>query len=195
MNKYLRFLPCLAVALYLRAAQGADAPVGNEHAMSKGYVVPQDPAVRKKLEWWQDLKFGLLMHWGTYSQWGIVESWSICPEDEGWCQRKGPDATNYFAYVTAYQNLRTTFNPAHFNPEKWATAAKSAGMRYVVFTTKHHDGFCMFDTAQTDYKITAPDCPFHTNKRANIATTVTTSRLFARADVARKKGPITRRRV
>ena len=137
--------------------------------MSQGYVPPKDPAVQKKLEWWQDLKFGLLMHWGTYSQWGIVESWSICPEDEGWCQRRGPYGTNYFEYVRAYEGLKKTFNPVGFNPEKWAAAAKKAGMRYVVFTTKHHDGFCMFDTAQTDYRITAPDCPFHTNPRANVA--------------------------
>jgi len=161
------FFAVLACSLIV--AQGADAPVGNEYAMSRDYVPPKDPAVQKKLEWWQDLKFGLMMHWGTYSQWGIVESWSICPEDEGWCRRRGPYATNYFAYVTAYQNLQKTFNPVKFNPEKWATAAKDAGMRYVVFTTKHHDGFCMFDTAQTDYRITSPNCPFHTNPRANIA--------------------------
>ena len=51
------------------------------------YVPETDPLVLDKLEKWQDLKFGLLMHWGTYSQWGIVESWSICSEDEGWCRR------------------------------------------------------------------------------------------------------------
>lgn len=45
------------------------------------YFPPEDPLVVEKLEQWQDLKFGLLMHWGPYSQWGIVESWSICPED------------------------------------------------------------------------------------------------------------------
>ena len=100
----------MVLAMLLGTAHGADAPVGNEHAMSKGYVPPKDPAVQKKLEWWQDLKFGLMMHWGTYSQWGIVESWSICPEDEGWCQRRGPAGTNYFAYVTAYEGLRQTFN-------------------------------------------------------------------------------------
>ncbi|MCB0687190.1 MAG: alpha-L-fucosidase, partial [Saprospiraceae bacterium] len=49
------------------------------------YVPETDPLVLKKLEKWQDLKFGLLMHWGSYSQWGIVESWSICPEEYGWC--------------------------------------------------------------------------------------------------------------
>jgi alpha-L-fucosidase len=54
-----------------------------------------------------------------------------------------------------------------FNPDKWARAAKDAGMKYVVFTTKHHDGFCMFDTKTTDYRITAPNTPFHTSARAN----------------------------
>ena len=75
------------------------------------YVPETNPLVIKKLEKWQNLKFGLLMHWGTYSQWGIVESWSICPEDYGWCQRKkeGTPGT-YYEYVNAYENLQTTFN-------------------------------------------------------------------------------------
>jgi alpha-L-fucosidase len=128
-----------------------------------------DPLVLKKLEWFQDQKFGLLMHWGTYSQWGIVESWSLCNEDEGWCERRGPHAKDYNEYKKAYENLITTFNPVKFNPDAWAAAAKDAGFRYLVFTTKHHDGFCMFDTHQTEYRITSPDCPFHTNPKANIA--------------------------
>jgi len=140
-----------------------------QHNFSDNYVVPKDPLVQQKLAHWQDIKFGLLMHWGTYSEWGIVESWSICPEDEGWTQRRGPYAANYFDYVKAYENLQTTFNPTKFDPDKWAAAAKDAGMKYVVFTTKHHDGFCMFDTKQTDYKITSPKTPFSTNPRANIA--------------------------
>jgi len=118
-----------------------------------------DPLVLKKLEWFQDMKFGLLMHWGPYSQWGVVESWSLCPEDEGWCQKKGPLAGVYAEYKRAYENLKTSFNPVKFDPAAWASAAKAAGMRYVVFTTKHHDGFCMFDSKQTDYKITDKDCP------------------------------------
>ncbi len=134
------------------------------------YVPETDSLVLQKLEAWQDIKFGLLMHWGTYSQWGIVESWSICPEDYGWCARKkGNHPDDYFAYKKEYENLQTTFNPVNFNPDKWAEAAQYAGMRYVIFTTKHHDGFCMFDTKYTDYKITSEKCPFHTNPRANIA--------------------------
>jgi alpha-L-fucosidase len=123
------------------------------------YVPPTDTAVQRKIAWWQDQKFGLLMHWGTYSQWGIVESWSLCPEDEGWTQRKGPYAADYFTYKKAYEHLQKTFNPTSFDPSRWASAAKAAGMRYVVFTTKHHDGFCMFDTKQTDYSIM--NSPYH----------------------------------
>lgn len=130
------------------------------------YVAETDPLVLKNLEHWQDIKFGLLMHWGPYSQWGVVESWSICAEDEAWCRRNLPD---YIEYKARYQALKTTFNPVKFNPDKWASAAREAGMKYVVFTTKHHDGFSMFDSKYTDYKVTAPDCPFHANPKANIA--------------------------
>jgi len=133
------------------------------------YYQPTDSLVKKKLEWWQGIKFGLLMHWGTYSQWGIVESWSLCPEDEGWCERRGPYSKNYSEYKRAYEDLIKTFNPVGFDPLKWAKAAKEAGMKYVVFTTKHHDGFCMFDTKQTDYKITNPVCPFSSNSKSNVA--------------------------
>ncbi len=134
------------------------------------YVPETDPLVLEKLKQWQDKKFGLLMHWGTYSQWGIVESWSLCPEDYGWCERKkGENPQNYFEYKKEYEGLKKTFNPVKFNPEKWADAAKYAGMKYMVFTTKHHDGFSMFDSKYTDYKVTDPECAFSSNPRSNIA--------------------------
>jgi alpha-L-fucosidase len=131
------------------------------------YVPESDQLVLKKLEDWNNRKFGLLMHWGPYSQWGIVESWSICSEDVDWCRR--PKGISYVDYVKQYEQLPNTFNPINFAPDKWARAAKEAGMEYVVFTTKHHDGFAMFDTKYSDYKITAPNVPFHTNQKANIA--------------------------
>lgn len=130
------------------------------------YIPDPDSLIQKRIGQWQDIKFGLLMHWGPYSQWGIVESWSICPEDEGWCV---PDTVkDYFAYKKRYENLGSTFNPVKFDPVLWAKAAKNAGMKYVVFTTKHHDGFCMFDSKYTDYKITGDNSPFHTNPRADV---------------------------
>lgn len=133
------------------------------------YVPETDSLALLKIKEWQNLKFGLLMHWGTYSQWGIVESWSICPEDYGWCERKkGSNPQNYELYKQEYEALKTTFNPVRFSPENWAEAAKKAGMRYMVFTTKHHDGFCMFDSKYTDYKVTDPACAFSSHPKANI---------------------------
>lgn len=140
------------------------------NAQHQEYYPDPDTAIQHRLEEWQDLKFGLLMHWGAYSQWGIVESWSICPEDLSWATgaRKKGYGDNYYDYLKKYEALKTTFNPTKFNPEKWAEAAKEAGMKYVVFTTKHHDGFCMFDSKYTDYKITDKDCPFSSNPRSNV---------------------------
>ncbi len=134
------------------------------------YVPETNPEALAHIKEWQNIKFGLLMHWGTYSQWGIVESWSICPEEYDWCERKmGGNPNDYKTYVKEYEALKTTFNPTKFNPDLWAKAAKNAGMKYVVFTTKHHDGFCMFDSKYTNYKVTDSACAFSSNPRSNIA--------------------------
>ncbi|MDP4262394.1 MAG: alpha-L-fucosidase [Bacteroidota bacterium] len=130
---------------------------------SSGYEWPTDPLVKAKLDKWQDLKFGMIIHWGIYAVPGIVESWSICSED--WIERDSTIA--YDDYKKWYWGLAKDFNPVNFNPEQWANAAKDAGMRYVVFTTKHHDGFCMFDTKETGFKISAG--PFKNNPRADVA--------------------------
>lgn len=109
-------------------------------------IPESDPAIVQRIGEWQDLKFGFMMHWGIYAQWGIVESWNIC--NEPWINRNG---ANYEDYKREYWALAKTFEPKHFDPRGWASAAKRAGMKYVVFTTKHHDGYCMFDSKQTDY--------------------------------------------
>ena len=80
--------------------------------------------------------------------------------------------SSYEQYKKDYRNLQKSFNPVRFNPKEWVRVAKNAGMKYVVFTTKHHDGFCMFDTKETDYKITSPKCPYHSQPCSDIAKTV-----------------------
>jgi len=127
------------------------------------YEWPTDTLVRQKLDQWQDLKFGMIIHWGLYAVPGIIESWALCSED--WIDRDSTIA--YSDFKKWYWGLKKDFNPVNFNPEQWAKAGKDAGMRYVVFTTKHHDGFCMFDTKQTDFKIS--DGPFKQNARADVA--------------------------
>lgn len=134
--------------------------------------LPGDAWLSKRLEWFQDLKFGVMMHWAPYSQWGCIESWPLVevdtwarPDDlKAWTERDRDMAR----FTRDYWALPTTFNPVRFDPRAWAAVAKSAGMKYVVFTTKHHDGFCMFDTRLTDYRITAPGVPFHANARSNV---------------------------
>ena len=163
-------MPRTFVNSFLIVIIASNCYVNSLFAQHAQYFPDPDTAIQHRLEEWKDLKFGLLMHWGTYSQWGVVESWSICPEDLGWATggRKKDIDDDYNGYVKAYQNLQTTFNPVQFDPDKWAAAAKEAGMKYIVFTTKHHDGFCMFDSKYTDYKITGRKTPFSTNSRANV---------------------------
>lgn len=155
---------CLLLSSALLLMGSASA----QHQQIPPYIPPTDKAVQQNMEEWSDWKFGMLIHWGAYSQWGVVESWSICPEDEGWTQRQ-PYGIPYYDYVKKYEELGKTFNPTKFDPSKWAKAAKDAGMKYVVFTTKHHDGFCMFDTKQTDYKVSNPNFAFGKDARSNIA--------------------------
>src|SRR5215216_4654078 len=95
------------------------------NAQTHPYIWPKDSLVLEKLQTWKDWKFGVLIHWGAYAQWGVVESWSLCPEDEGWCERRGPYADNYVEYKKAYENIRKEFNPEEFNPQKWADAFKN----------------------------------------------------------------------
>lgn len=130
------------------------------------YVYPQDLQVREKLEKWQDLKFGFMMHWGIYAQLGIVESWALCSEDQSFQDRGG---VPYCEFKEMYFGQIKKFNPQQFDPAPWAKATKAAGMKYLVFTTKHHDGFSMWDTKQSDFKIGGPDSPFKDHPKKDIA--------------------------
>ena len=130
------------------------------HPISNDYQKPTDPLVLQKLEKWQDQKFGIIIHWGLYAVPGIIESWSICSED--WITRDS--TSSYDVYKKWYFGLKDSLNPVKFNPDQWAQVSKLAGMKYLVFTTKHHDGFSMFDTKQTDFKIT--NGPFGSNPKA-----------------------------
>lgn len=135
----------------------------NVHPASKHYVAPTDPQVSAKLEKWKDQKFGIIIHWGLYAVPGIIESWSLCSED--WITRDS--LSDYGEYKKWYWGLKDKLNPVDFNPAAWARTAAQAGMKYLVFTTKHHDGFSMFDTKQSDFSIRAT--PFGADPRMNVA--------------------------
>jgi len=95
-----------------------------------------------RIEWYRQAKFGMFIHWGPYSLASVEASWPIMvPKPGGITQ-------------TEYTSLWKRFDPTIFDPNTWIDLARSAGQQYMVFTTKHHDGFCMFDSQYTDYKIT-----------------------------------------
>jgi alpha-L-fucosidase len=94
----------------------------------------------ERVDWFQDLGFGMFIHWNVDGTLGAVISHSLAGSS--------PEYTNrYFTELPKY------FNPEKFNPASWARLAKLAGMKYVVFTTKHHSGFCMWNTKTTDFNV------------------------------------------
>jgi len=109
----------------------------------------------ERLQWWRDARFGLFIHWGPVSLKGTEIGWSRGGE------RRGYRGHGTQVPVEVYDNLYKQFNPVRFNADQWVAIAKAAGMKYMVFTSRHHDGFSMFDTKADDYKITSPNSPFH----------------------------------
>ena len=97
---------------------------------------------------WRQMKFGLFIHWGPVSLKGTEIGWS-----RGGERRGRNDKSTGSIPVEVYDNLYKQFNPVKFDAEQWVRMAKDAGMKYLVFTSKHHDGFSMFDSKLTDYKI------------------------------------------
>ena len=135
----------------------------------EGYIAPPTELLQKNLEDFRDKKLGLMMHFGPYSEWGFIESWALCDEDKIWSQKQIDWTKDPDKFKTQYYALNKTFNPVRFDPERWAKLAKNAGCRYFLFTMKHHDGFCMYDTDYTDYKISAPDCPYSKSDYPDLA--------------------------
>lgn len=125
------------------------------------------PEVKDKLEWFKDQKLGIIFHWGLYAEAGIVESWQLSEEDE-WARAKGSWRSSLDKLRKDYWNLNKQFAPEQFDPDKWAELSKKAGFKYMIFTTKHHDGFNMYDTDFSDYKITGEESAFKDNQNADI---------------------------
>jgi len=123
----------ISICLFALASCSMDAfaqpkKIGNETAAQK----------TQRMQWWSDGHFGMFIHWGLYA----------LPARHEWVKYR-EKSTNEI-----YQKYFDNFDPDQYDPKAWAKKAKAAGMKYVVLTTKHHEGFCLFDSKYTDYKAT-----------------------------------------
>jgi alpha-L-fucosidase len=116
----------------------------------------------RRLDWWRRARFGMFIHWGLYA----------IPAGE-WNGEKIPGIGEWIMYraripVAEYELLARDFNPTRFNAAEWVSLARRAGQKYLVITSKHHDGFCMYKTAQTPYNI-VDATPFGRDPLAELA--------------------------
>ena len=140
MKHAIRLATALLLALPTALIAAEPAPADKTARNRSAVEVPSEPWSKPDpaaLKNWQDMRFGLFIHWGPVSISGERISWS----------RGSPTP------FEVYDNLYKKFDAPKFNPDEWAAIAKAAGMKYVVLTTKHHDGFCLWDTKLTDYNV------------------------------------------
>ena len=104
---------------------------------------PADP----RLDWWRQARFGMFIHWGLYAI--PAGEWNGRTDYGEWIRN------NARIPIDVYDRFRTRFNPARFDPDAWVRMAKAAGMQYIVITTKHHDGFALFDSEDTAWDVMA----------------------------------------
>lgn len=101
----------------------------------------------ERMAWWRDAGFGLFIHWGAYAIPGGERNGEICGGGAEWVM----DKLDYT--IEDYEKVVAEFNPVKFDADAWVAMAKNAGMKYIVLTSKHHDGFCLWDSEITDYDI------------------------------------------
>ncbi len=110
-------------------------------------VNAQSAPDNKRMEWWREARFGMFIHWGVYSVPGGVYKGKQVNRIGEWIMNRGKIP------VAEYRQFAKEFNPVNYDADAWAKMAKDAGMKYIVITAKHHDGFAMFDSKASDWDI------------------------------------------
>ena len=139
MNKMTALLTLGSALLMSTIANGAvdlSNPVGES-----------DAAFEQRMAWFNEARFGMFIHWGAYSV--------LSGEWQGKPVPKYAEWIRHYAKISKadYREVCEQFQPDQFDADAWVRSARDAGMKYFVITTKHHDGFCLWDSAYTDYDI------------------------------------------
>jgi alpha-L-fucosidase len=137
----------LACASSPKKGEGGD-PLPRADSAKKG--APAN-LIDHRMDWWREARFGMFIHWGLYSI--PAGEWNGKTNYGEWIRSQA------HIPVDEYEKLRDQFNPVKFDADAWVSLAKAAGMKYIVITTKHHDGFCLFDSKYTDWSVMST--PFH----------------------------------
>src|ERR1043165_3655043 len=109
----------------------------------------ETPAHRDaRMKWWREARFGMFIHWGVYAvPAGVWHGTNVTRSGAEWIMNRGKIP------VAEYRKFAGQFNPVKYNADEWVRLAKEAGMKYIVITSKHHDGFAMFDSQASDWSI------------------------------------------
>ena len=135
----------LAMTLAMGAALGCAVPA---RASDSGFRAGETPAQKDaRMAWWREARFGMFIHWGVYSVPAGTYDGKRIPGIGEWIMNNGKIP------VDVYAKYAEQFNPVKFNADEWVQTAQDAGMKYMVITSKHHDGFAMFHTKVDDYNI------------------------------------------
>lgn len=152
-----RLIAAAAVALFL-----AGSPAPAQPPASAAASAPESAAGRdSRMAWWREARFGLFIHWGLYAIPGGTWDGKKASGTGEWILQ------NAKITVPDYEKLLPLFNPVEFDAKAWAKMTKDAGMRYLVITSKHHDGFCLWDSKETEWDVAAT--PFKRDILAELA--------------------------
>ena len=114
-------------------------------ASAQDYLHESKAEKDTRMQWWREARFGMFIHWGLYSI--PAGEWKENTNHAEWIR------TTAQIPVEEYDKFVSQFNPVKFNAAEWVRLAKDAGMKYIVITSKHHDGFCLFDSKYTDFDV------------------------------------------
>lgn len=153
-----------SVANLLLSCHAADLPLPPPPQDTPVGADP-DAKATKRLAWWTDARFGMFVHWGLYSQWGCHY-----PGTNGELIDGGSEHMMQHLKIplVQYAKIADVFDPTNFNANQWVSIAKEAGMRYIVITAKHHDGFAMFNSPSSGYDIVSRT-PWHSDPIKELA--------------------------
>ena len=118
-------------------------------AFAASSVFSQDTTKDARMKWWREARFGMFIHWGVYAQWaGMYHGYKQARGGAEWIMNRCKIP------VAEYQQKAREFNPVNYNPDEWVRLAKEAGMKYIVITAKHHDGFALFNSKASKWDVT-----------------------------------------